>query len=158
MFERNPVDNWNAVTIAVEVTLDDGRTVVGRGALDRGKSVHKLLDGDDGFFYVETFDGDADFIPKSAIKRLKIIKPVEPRVLMQPGHAEDPMEPARVLDVSDDAPWDEVHASYRRLAKLYHPDRYAGIELPPEVADYIQAKAKRINQAFRLMKAARSAR
>ena len=34
-----------------------------------------------------------------------------------------------------------------RLAKAYHPDRYATAELPAEVRDYLAAMARRINAA-----------
>ncbi|MEL6299205.1 MAG: J domain-containing protein [Pseudomonadota bacterium] len=157
MFERNPIDSHNAVLIAVEITLDDGTALSGRAALERGRAVHQLMKGADDFLYVETHDGEADFVPKDEIKRLKIIRPVMPRPLAAPAETGDAaMRPAHVLGVSADAAWDTVRQAYRDLAKRYHPDRFAGVELPPEVADYVEAKAKQINQAFRMMKASRS--
>ena len=155
VFERNPIDNLNATAIAVEVTLADGTIMHGRAALDRGRSVHHLLGGDDAFLYLERADGDADFLPKSEIKGLKIIRPVVPQPLRQPSPTSQ-FDPARVLGVPDDAPWNDVRAAYHRLLKAYHPDKFAGVDLPPEVAAYIDAKAKQINQAFRMIKTARS--
>jgi DnaJ-domain-containing protein 1 len=155
VFERNPIDNRNAMAIAVEITLDDGTLLHGRTALDKGRSVHQLMSGEDSFLYVERADGDADFIPKASIKGLKIVRPVIPQPLRQPSSSGQ-FDPARVLGVATDATWDEIRAAYHQAVKLYHPDRFAGIDLPPEVASYIDAKAKQINQAFRMLKAARS--
>ncbi len=42
---------------------------------------------------------------------------------------------------------DEVRQAYLRLAKAYHPDRYASVELPEEVRDYLSAMARRVNAA-----------
>ncbi|MEL7302546.1 MAG: J domain-containing protein [Pseudomonadota bacterium] len=157
MFERNPIDSHSAVLIAVEIEVDDGTVLHGRAALERGRSVHTLLKGGDDFVYIETHDGDASFVPKDSIKRLKIVKPVIPRPLVTPAHASDEaLNPAAVLGVEADASWEAIRDAYRGLAKLYHPDRYAGVELPDEVSDYIETKAKQINQAFRLLKTARS--
>jgi curved DNA-binding protein CbpA len=38
------------------------------------------------------------------------------------------MNPFELLEVSQDAPPDEIRAAYHRLAKKWHPDRYAGGE------------------------------
>ena len=156
MFERNPVDNINAVSVAVEITLDDGSGMVGRAAIDKGKSVHQLLNGEGDFLYVEGPGGEGDFIPKASIKGLRIVKPIQPRALRQPPPSDSAPDPARVLGVEAAAPWADVHAAYRRLAKMYHPDRYSSIELPPEVQAYLEDKAKQVTQAFQLMKASRN--
>ncbi|MGF1650188.1 MAG: DnaJ family molecular chaperone [Hyphomicrobiaceae bacterium] len=156
MFERTPVDNFSVHTVLVEISLDDGTARIGRAALEQGRSVHALLNGSGPFLYVESLDGDADFLPKARIAALKLVKPIEPRVLNQPSLDASRFDPARVLGVSSTAPWSEVHAAYRDLVKLYHPDRFASVDLPPEVAAYLDAKAKQITLAFRLLKSARN--
>ncbi len=156
MFERNPIDNASAITVAVEITCADGRTIIGRAALDRGVSVHRLLASDDPFLCVEHVNGDLDFLPKSEIRGLKLIKPIAPRPLPQPALATEALQPERILGIAPDADWDTVRAAYRALAKRYHPDRFAGLDLPPEVNDYLDAKAKQIGQAFQLLKSARN--
>jgi len=158
MFERNPIDNLNATAIAVEVRLKSGQVITGRAALDKGKSVHHLLRGEDDFLYVELSDGDADFVPKAAIEGMKIVRPVIPQALRQPSHSDQGLDPARILGVNHDAPWAEIKAAYHQMLKAYHPDKYAGVDLPAEVATYLDAKAKQITQAFRLLKSARSGR
>ena len=158
MFERNPIDNHSALTIVVEVTLADGRQLAGRAALSQGKSIHQLLDGQEGFLYLEDFKGEATFLPKAEIKGLTVVRGAPTQPLIQPGAASRDVDPSRILGVARDASWDEIRASYHRLVKLYHPDRYAGLELPPEVARYLDGMAKQVNLAFRLLKTAHSAK
>jgi curved DNA-binding protein CbpA len=40
-----------------------------------------------------------------------------------------------------------VREAYLKLAKLYHPDRYATADLPKEVRDYLAVMVRRINAA-----------
>ena len=42
---------------------------------------------------------------------------------------------------------EEIREPYVRLAKSYHPDRYATVALPPEVSNYLAAMARRIDAA-----------
>lgn len=52
--------------------------------------------------------------------------------------------PYEVLGVSPNASEEEVKAAYRKLAKKYHPDKYANSEL----ADLANEKMQEINQAY----------
>lgn len=152
MFERNPVDNASAVTVAVEITLDDGTIVTGRAAIPKARAVHKLMDGADPFLYVEHFDGEAGFLPKSAIRSLKLVATPRPQPLAVRVSDAANFDPFRVLGLDRDASFDDIRAAYHRLSKLYHPDVYAGVALPSEVTSYLDARAKEINAAFRLLK------
>jgi DnaJ-domain-containing protein 1 len=60
----------------------------------------------------------------------------------------DKSDPYRILGIGKSAPREEIRASYLALARLYHPDRFASTELPPEVAEYIDVMARRINIAY----------
>jgi curved DNA-binding protein CbpA len=42
---------------------------------------------------------------------------------------------------------EDVHRAYLDLAKTYHPDRFAAVELPTEVKNYLAAMARRVNAA-----------
>ena len=157
MFERNPVDNAALVTVAVELTMNDGAIVTGRAALPQSRAVHKLLDGTDPFLYVDQFDGDGAFIPKAAIKALKLVQPVRPKTLYLQVADATAIDPYKVLGLEKGAAPEDIKAAYHRLTKIYHPDVYAGVVLPPEVATYLDARAKQINAAFRVLKAPRKA-
>jgi hypothetical protein len=152
MFERNPVDNRAETLIAVEITLADGRVIAGRAVLGPGKGVHKLLERDEAFLYIDAFDGEGTFVPKAEIKGLKVLNSGRQQALMLTIPDARNFDPYRILGLEKTAAFEAVRDAYHRLSKLYHPDRYAGVELPPEVAAYLEAKAKSVNAAFRALK------
>lgn len=152
MFERNPVDNNSAVTVAVEVLLADGTVVTGRAAIASARAVHRLLEGTDPFLYVEQFDGEATFVPKASIKSLKLVTPLKPVPLTTRVQDASNFDPYRVLGITREAAFDEIRGAYHKLSKLYHPDVYASVTLPPEVTSYLSARASEVNAAFRLLK------
>ncbi len=51
--------------------------------------------------------------------------------------------PREILGVSEDAPPDEIKRQYRRLVRLYHPDRS-----DPFLAATMEEILKHINRAF----------
>lgn len=152
MFERNRVDNRAETLIAVEVALANGTSVAGRAVLSPGKGVHKLLDGDEGFIYVDSFAGEGCFIPKSDIRGLKVITSIKSQTVTLPIPDARNFDPYRVLGLEKTAAFEDVREAYHRLSKLYHPDRYASIELPREVKVYLEAMSKNVNAAFVALK------
>ena len=54
------------------------------------------------------------------------------------------MDPYKILEVSPNATPEEIHASYLRLVKKYHPDRYP--DGPQK--DFATEKIKQINAAY----------
>ena len=154
MFERNPVDNTMTATVAVELTLDDGAVVAGRAAMPPGRQIHKLMDGADAFLFVETFEGEGSFVPKASIRGVKIVNTGRPQPLRIVATDASSFDPHKALGLEKGASFDEVKAAYHRLTKTYHPDVFAAVTLPPEIATYLDARAKQINAAFRLLKGA----
>ncbi|HEU4377274.1 MAG TPA: J domain-containing protein [Hyphomicrobiaceae bacterium] len=56
-------------------------------------------------------------------------------------------DPYKVLGIGADATREHAREAYLRLAKAYHPDRYASADLPKEVRDYLAVMVRRINAA-----------
>jgi hypothetical protein len=156
MFERNRVDNANDPTVAIEIGLTDGTTITGRAALGKGKPLHRLLDGDEKFVFVECFEGEAQFIAKSDIKSVKVIPTQRARALTLSLPDAASFDPHRLLGVAKGVPWDDVRAAYHRMTKLYHPDKFESVDLPDEVRAYLVAMTKEINTAFRTLRSAAS--
>ncbi|MBX9926988.1 MAG: hypothetical protein K2Y05_11570, partial [Hyphomicrobiaceae bacterium] len=53
------------------------------------------------------------------------------------------------------AEWDEIREAYIKLAKAYHNDRYASVELPNEVRSYLKEMSTRVNTAYAMLEAPR---
>ena len=60
-----------------------------------------------------------------------------------------------VLDVSADAPDDEVKRAYRRLMSQHHPDKLVAKGLPEEMMKHATEKTQEIKAAYEQIKAAR---
>lgn len=152
MFERNRVDNRAETLIAVEIALADASTIAGRAVLSPGRGIHKLLDGDEPFLYLESFDGSGTFVPKADIRNVKVITPARgvAAALFIPDARN--FDPHRILGLEKGASFEQIRDAYHRLSKLYHPDRYAAIELPREVKAYFEAMSKNVNAAFQALR------
>lgn len=151
MFERNRIDSRSETLIAVEIKLANGEVIAGRAVLGAMKGVHKLLDGEEAFLYVEGFDGEGTFVPKADIKGLKVLnagKSVAGSLQVPEARGFDPYS---TLGLEQGATAEDIRAAFHRLTKVYHPDRYAGVDLPKEVAAYLEAMAKNVNADYRAL-------
>lgn len=152
MFERNRVDNRAETLIAVEITLADESVLSGRAVLAPGRGVHKLLDGEESFLYIESFEGGGTFVPKADIRNVKVITPARgvSHALFIPDARN--FDPHRVLGLEKGASFEQIREAYHRLSKIYHPDRYAAVDLPREVKAYLDTMTKNVNAAFQALR------
>src|SRR5262245_33751220 len=65
------------------------------------------------------------------------------------------MDPYQVLGIPNGASLDEAAAAHRRLAAIYHPDRYASS--PTDVRGEAARRMSEVNAAFSELKAAHDA-
>jgi preprotein translocase subunit Sec63 len=100
------------------------------------------------FFEFDDFDQGPMVIAKTSIASLRPHKMPVADQLDKKISALDKSDPYRILGLGKSAARDEIRSAYLALARLYHPDRFASTELPPEVAEYIDAMARRINIAY----------
>jgi len=146
MFDRRKTDKSDGA--AAEITLEGGRELKGRFILTPGRTLTELLNGSAIFIEFEPFGGERILIAKSAVQA---IKPMDvPGLPSLPAGTKDTdaFDPYAILRIDRDAGAEEVRQAYLDLAKTYHPDRYATVELPPEVRAYLAAVARRINAAY----------
>ena len=159
MFERNRTDNRvepTALVVTIETTA--GTTLTGKlmvpnshaGALD-------ALNSPGGFIEFTGFDGETTYLAKGAIASIKPANAPRAPSLNHRGGLGDEFDPHQVLGVSIHSTWDEIRAAYLKLSKIYHPDLFATVPLPSEVATYMESTSRRINAAYATLDAAHRA-
>jgi hypothetical protein len=138
---------------SVEITLEDGKTLKGKLVLPPGRSLPETLNGGAAFIEFEPFGGERTYLAKSSLRLVRPMNLPPQPTLATPSKEFNDFDPHSVLGVGADADKEQVRRAYLQLAKIYHPDRYATIDLPHEVREYLAAMARRINAAHEALTA-----
>jgi hypothetical protein len=159
MFERNRIDNANSnahqTAVPAELTLADGEALIGHLIINSARAIADVLNGETQFIEFEPFESPRRYIAKSAIRAVRVVDASSASALDARRPLSGEFDPYAALGVSRDAEWDDIRQAYLRLAKAYHADRYASVELPLEVRDYFQQMSRRVNAAYTLLEAPR---
>jgi DnaJ like chaperone protein len=134
----------------VVLTLSDDTEMTVSMRMPLSNRLADALNAPDMFLDVMTAGGEQQFIAKSDIRSVRSMELPKADQLdldaRQAGFAD--VDPHAVLQVEKGASPEEIRHAYHRMARLYHPDRIAAYELPPEIKDYARAMLVRINLAF----------
>jgi DnaJ domain len=148
MFDRSKSDNPVELGgVTVDITLTNEETIKGKMVMPVSRSAADAVNGPGQFIEICPFAGERQYIAKTSIRMLRLV-PVPKAVLGEAIRDLDGFDPHRILGLGHDASWDDTRHAYLKLSKVYHPDRFATADLPPEVADYLSGMARRINAAF----------
>jgi hypothetical protein len=157
MFERSRIDNRHGeiekIAHSVELTLKDGEVICGRLYMPVTRSLGDELNAQSGFLEVEAFDGERSFLSKQSVVTVRSLALPRNDQLTRQMRQIEGFDPHAILQVPRDADRDAIRSAYHRLVKMYHPDRFTGIELPPEVAEYLSAIVRRLNAANSMLQA-----
>jgi hypothetical protein len=136
------------VKCSIEVELVNGKTL--RGVLERPRSklLSLYMNGSDSFLELHLFDGSAVQVAKSSIItcRERVAQKADSLGPVSSGIEVD--NPLAVLGIKRAESREQVRQAYVARMRLYHSDRYGGINLPPEVQSHMEAMTKRINVAY----------
>src|ERR1700730_8029255 len=147
MFERSKDG-----PLYVAITLTDGQDLKGKLIAPPGRPLSEVLNGTTSFVEFEPFGSPKVFIAKLTLGSVAEINLAQAPSLAPRSREEAFADPFAVLGLTIDAERDAAHRAYIELAKLYHPDRFEKVGLPPEVNDYLSAMARRINAAYEAVK------
>jgi hypothetical protein len=159
MFERNRVDNSSNTShqtaIPAEVTLCDGELLSGHFLISSARAIFDVLNSETLFIEYQPLHQERRYLAKQAIRAVKLLDVPHANGLDARRPASGEFDPYAALGLKRDAEWDDIRLAYLRLAKVYHADRFASVDLPPEVRDYLQAMSRRINAAYKTLEAPR---
>jgi hypothetical protein len=153
MFDRGSRERTEG-PVTVQIVLEGGEELQGKLLVPPGRALSDVLNSTAPFVEFEPTEGDRMFIAKSALQSVQPTSvPAKPDLWA--GSAEPSnFDPFAVLGLKAGATREEARDAYVRMAKIYHPDRYAAVELPREVRDYLAAMVRRINAAHQVLESA----
>jgi hypothetical protein len=141
------------MTVPAEITVDGGEVLKGRFLIAVSRNIFDVLNGDAHFLEFETYQGERSLIARTTIKSVKLVSVSPANHLKGRMRETESFDPYQVLGVGTEASFDDVRAAYLRLSKVYHPDRFHGVDLPAEVRDYLATMVRRINAAYGALEA-----
>ncbi len=144
MFERAPENRMPVVVIT-----NDGETILGSVRMTLSNKLSDAINGDEPFFDFVSAGGERFFIAKHSVRRVETFEAPRADQLGRREKNIADFDPHQVLGLARGAPLAAIKQAYHKLARAYHPDRFAGIELPPEMHEYATAMLARINLAYR---------
>jgi DnaJ domain len=143
MFENNTPQR-----VLVNLTLEDGSKLMASVRLPMSGKLNDLLNNADRFLDVLGADGEQYFLSKQLVVRANVANPPKAELNMNRRTADmRGFNAWAVLGIANGSSPDEIKAAYRSLVKTYHPDRFANMDLPPEMKEYAAAMLARINIA-----------
>ena len=140
------------VAVAVAIELADGSTLTGVLWVLSGKTLSDALNGSVAFVEFMPHGQDrTKYVAKSYVTGVTPLELPKTVPLYERRGASNADDPYHILAIAPNSSWHAVREAYVHLAKTYHPDRFSGVQLPGEVLEYINAKARRINAAYALL-------
>ncbi|MDD9910548.1 MAG: J domain-containing protein [Ahrensia sp.] len=145
-------DENNTLKLPITILMTDGRQLIGDLVVNIGGALERTMNNDARFITFADLDGSVRMISKASIAEVMSRKAA--KVVNLPSSDRlDNMDPHALLNVVPGASAQEVHEAWRAQARLYHPDKFAKVDLPPEMRSYTNSMSRRINEAYALLKA-----
>ena len=145
----------NSDGVAVELLLVDGSRLKGTILLSRDKTMREFFNvGAEAFIDFDCKRDGMMVLAKSSVRQIRTesgkAKDDQAKIdALAARQAElEKSDPHRLLGVAPGADHATLHKAYITKARAYHPDRFSDTDMPPEVLDYLNAMARRINSAY----------
>jgi DnaJ-domain-containing protein 1 len=144
---ETPMFSNSSKSVEISLRMLDGATLRGTLLLGASAGIEGVLSKETPFVEFVSKDGQRKFISKHQIAYVEPVEPLKKPVLISP---KDPryVDGFTMLGVNRGCSFEDAKLAYHRLAKLYHPDNFAGMLLPEEVQRYLSSMFQQINTAF----------
>ena len=158
MLDRNRSSNSTEMTEApVRIVLIDGSELNGHISMPTTTRLDAFINNADGFLPFTDHEGVMQFIAKTQVAAIQPIAVPRASQLSRRLAEGTTFDPHDVLEVERGSGLDAIRQAYVMKARLYHPDRFAGIDLPREMAAYLKAMQQRVNIAYEALSQGKSA-
>jgi len=132
----------------VHLTLASGKTMMVSLKLPMSGKLADVLNNAERYLDVLGPEGEQFFLSKDMVHRVAAADPPKASLnLNRRSSDQSGFNPWAVLGVTREASADDIRAAWLSLVKMYHPDRFANLEMPQEMKDYAAAMLARINVA-----------
>jgi hypothetical protein len=148
---QSDINAWrrqNSDVVAIVLTLVDGTRARGTILQPRDKTLREMFGMSEPFIDFDCAEFGPMVIAKGSIASIRLHQVPAADQLDRKLKGLDKADSHKILGVGKGSSRDEMRAAYVALARAYHPDRFAAVDLPSEVAEYIDAMAQRINGAY----------
>jgi hypothetical protein len=140
------------IEIEVSLRMVDGSIV--RGTLNPGlvASLDSVLNKETPFLEFTSKEGQRRYLAKSQIASVESVEPLKKPKLPTAQDARF-TDAFALLGIAKGCTLDDARHAFHAKVKLYHPDKFSGIELPPEVTSYMNDMFRQLNTAFTELRA-----
>ena len=137
--------------IPVTIVLASGAVKQGKLIISMTSDLPRTLNGDSKFFEFEDLAGTRCYFAKNAIAEVTPTDIPKVKKLETGTDSDEDFNPFRVLKIAPASDAAAIQEAYYKRAKMYHPDRFSGAQLPDEMARYADNMARLINAAFQVL-------
>ncbi len=135
--------NAEKPTISCTLTLTSGERMRGEIVLSRQQPLQEAMNKPDQWIEFLSRDGRTMSIAKHSIES---VWEAETADVSQLDLAKT--DPYRILGVSTGSEMTVIRDAYLAKVRLYHPDNYASVPLPAEVAEYMEGMFVLVRDAY----------
>lgn len=138
--------------IEVSVRMLDGAIIRGTLSAGQGATLEGILSREAPFLEFVSREGQRKFVAKHQIAYVEPVEPLRKPILANINDSRY-TDAYAILGLEKGCSFDEAKSAFHNKAKQYHPDNYAGQDLPDEVSRYINDMFRQINTAFTELRA-----
>mgnify|MGYP001426056337 CR=1 FL=1 len=137
------------VKCSVKIELGNGRLLFGIVERPRSKTLVEYMNNGEPFFDLQLHEGPVIQVSKAAVITIEQRAANRPQHLGNAVNAADIENPLTILGLEVAESKEQIRQAYLERMRLYHSDRYGGVELPREVVEHMASMTKRLNAAYR---------
>lgn len=139
----------DVVMCSVDITMTTGQSYSGIIERPRAKRLADLMNDATSFIEIELYDGSVKLLSKRSILSCESNDVPKADQLAMAIRRADVYHPLGVLGIDSVTTRDSLRQAYHTRVRVYHADQFASVQLPAEVAAYLEDMTRRLNSAYK---------